>query len=131
MMPIHRTYACDRCAHMIEVVLRADEWDQPPPSCPQCAMRMGQEFRPVAIGGSAHGCAAAIAADIAAKDSHVADMKMDRGEGAVPQVRFKDTLPASASASTWGANREMLESAIASGRAARQQYGSGLDVLKG
>jgi len=37
-MPILRTYACETCAHMIEVTLRADEWDQPPPPCPQCAM---------------------------------------------------------------------------------------------
>ena len=130
-MPILRTYACETCAHMIEVTLRADQWDQPPPPCPKCATHMGQEFYPVAIGGSNRGRAAAIAEDIAAKDYHVADMKMDRGEGAVPQVRFKDTSPSSAPAPTWGASREVLEGAIAAGRQVRQQHGSGLDMLQG
>lgn len=129
-MPILRVYCCPECNHRVEVTLRSDQWDEPPPSCEVCeAHAMGQDFR-FAIGGSNAARAAALAEDIASKDYRVADMKVDHREGAVPQVRYKDTTPAQINPSTWGsANQEMLEGAAAAGRQVRLRHGSGLDVL--
>lgn len=128
-MPIVRTYACDQCNHMLEVMLSAAEWDAEPPECPACAERaMRQQFRPFAITGSPVSQAAAIAEDIAANDYQVADMK-SRGEGEPTKVRYKDQTPAQLS-STWTARAETIELAIAAGRETRLRYGSGLDVLQ-
>lgn len=128
-MPIVRTYACPECNHMMEVMLAAEEWDAEPPPCPACEARaMRQEFRPVAIGGSAVSRAAALAADIAEKDYHVADMS-SRGDGEPMKVRYKDTtsqvLP-----SSWAGGTDVMEQAIAIGRQTRVNHGNGLDVLQ-
>lgn len=128
-MPIVRTYACEDCNHMMEVTLSSEQWNDAPPSCPECAQRaMRQEFMPVAIGGSASARAHAIAEDIAAKDYHVADMQDDRKEGLAPKVRYKDQTPPTPS--TWGIAAAAMEQAIASGRQTRLDFGSGLDVLQ-
>jgi len=128
-MPIVRTYQCEDCNHRLETVLTADEWDAPPPPCPQCAARpMSQEFKPVAIGGSNYARARALAEDIAGNDYHVADMQRDK-HATTPVVRYKDqtsTVPAS----TWTAATQTLETAIAAGRETRLRHGSGLDVLQ-
>ena len=128
-MPIVRTYACNQCNHMMEVVLSSLDWDAEPPECPACAAReMRQEFKPVAIGGSVYAKARALTEDIAANDYHVADMQRDK-HAATPTVRYKDqssnTMP-----STWQAATETLEAAISAGRQSRLKYGSGLDVLQ-
>lgn len=129
-MPIIRTYACEDCNHLMDVVLSMDQVDDPPPPCPMCAQRpMRQEFRPIAIGGSVSSRAHAIAEEIAANDYKVGDMQVGRKEGDVTKVRYKDQnqhVPAS----SWTATRETLEHAIASGRQSRLQHGSGLDVLQ-
>ena len=130
-MPIVRTYACENCGHTLEVTLRSDQWDEPPPDCLRCNGMTAQEFRPFAIGGSHQGRAAKMTEDILANDYHVADAKIEgKGIGEIPQVRYKDTLPSAIPQSTWSnANQEMLEGAAAAGRQVRQRYGSGLDVL--
>ena len=62
-------------------------------------------------------------------------MQMSRGMGGTPKVRYQDETPQTV-ASSWGqsggqaVNREMLESVVATGRASRLKYGSGLDVLE-
>lgn len=128
-MPIIRTYACEQCNHLLEVMLTMEQVDDPPPDCPMCAMRTVQEFRPVAIGGSVSSRAHAIAEDIAAKDYHVGDMSVGRKEGDVTKVRYKDEgspIPQS----QWTAANETLQAAMAAGRQTRLQHGSGLDVLQ-
>ena len=115
--------------HVMDVVLSMDQVDDPPPPCPMCATRTRQEFKPVAIGGSATSRAHAIAENIAANDYHVGDMQVGRKEGDVTKVRYKDqrgTVPAAA----WEASRETLEHVIAVGRQSRLQHGNGLDVLQ-
>lgn len=130
-MPIIRSYACEACAYVMEVTLTADEWDSPPPDCPRCSGMTAQEFVPFAIGGSSRVRAAKITEDILANDYHVADAKIEgKGIGEVPQVRYKDALPAAIPQSTWSnANQEMLEGAAAAGKQVRLRHGSGLDVL--
>jgi hypothetical protein len=129
-MPIVRTYACEDCNHRIEVMLAADQWAQDPPHCPICASRpMGQEFKPVAIGGSAQGRAAELAQQIAREDYGVADMTMDNRDGGVGKVRYRDQTP-NLPVSNWNANQEILEGAISMGRESRLKYGNGLDVLQ-
>lgn len=126
-MPVIRTYACPACNFMMDVTC---EWDAGPPSCPECDRRdMQQEFKPFAIGGSATSRAHAIAEDIAANDYHVADMNIDRREGAKPTVRYKDQ-PAGRDPATWGIGSSDLQAAVAVGRQNRLTYGSGLDVLQ-
>jgi hypothetical protein len=88
---------------------------------------MQQEFKPVAIGGSAAGKAHALAEKIAAEDYGVADMK-SRGEGERPKVRYKET--STYTPSTWGATQEALAQAAANGRHTRINFGDGLDVLR-
>ena len=128
-MPIVRTYQCEDCNHRLEVTLSADDWNAPPPPCPECEARsMQQEFRPFAIGGSVSARAHALAEDIADKDYHVADMKRDK-HATTPTVRYKDqtsTIPSS----TWQAASETLQAAIATGRETRIRHGNGLDVLQ-
>lgn len=128
-MPIVRTYACEACNHFLEVTLTANEWEAPAPECPECQARaMRQEFKPVAIAGSASAKAHAIAENIAATDYHVADMQNDRKEGVAPKVRYKEQTPSTPS--TWGTADAAMAQAMAVGRQTRLEFGSGLDVLQ-
>jgi hypothetical protein len=137
-MPIHRTYACPECNHMLEVVLSAEQWDDPPPSCPMCDRRaMNQEFKPPAITGSPRSRAVAIAEDIAEKDYQVANMHAEGRQGGKTKVTYKDSTPGVAPSSWTGPNgktmqlgQEALETAIAIGRQTRLAHGNGLDILK-
>jgi hypothetical protein len=130
-MPIVRTYQCEQCFNRIELTLPMEQWDRPPPDCPVCAQQqMQQDFKPVAIGGSASARAHAIAEDIAGNDYHVADMQREHRPEGTPTVRYKSPSAAPAQASGWGATGEALSLAIANGRETRLQYGSGLDVLQ-
>jgi hypothetical protein len=117
------------CGAFMEVTLRSDQWDDPPPECPRCNVprEMQQEFKPVAIGGSNVGKAHALAEKIAAEDYGVADLK-SRGDGEAPKVRYKES--SSATPSTWGASAEALAAAAANGRHTRIHHGDGLDVLR-
>ena len=73
-MPIARTYMCGECSHRMEVMLDADQWDAPPPSCDLCdARETRQEFMPPKIGGSHSYRAHKLAEDIIATDYNVAD----------------------------------------------------------
>ena len=132
-MPIMRTYMCPECANRIEVVLSAEEWDAPPPSCPACdAHDMAQEFKPPAIGGSLSMRAHRLAEDIIANDYGVANVSFDNREGVTPKVRYKDQS-ATALQSTWGGQvANALETAIAIGKQTRSESGGmdGLDMLK-
>ena len=142
-MPIIKTYACPACNHFLEVTLTAEQWDDPPPSCPECDRReMQQEFKPFAIGGSASAQAHRIAEDIASNDYHVADMNVTHHEGITPSVRYKDPdfvvqarrvakqADSGVSPSAWGQSNASVEQAIAIGRQTRLNYGSGLDILQ-
>jgi len=131
-MPIVRSYFCEQCAHQMTITLTQEQWDDPPPDCPECSRRaMQQEFRPVAITGSPSARAHAIAEDIAANDYHVADMGDARKEGDLPKVRYKDASPASLPASSWsGVSSEALSAAMTAGRHTRLNFGSGLDELQ-
>ena len=141
-MPIIRTYACEECMHVMDVTLSMDQVDDPPPPCPRCAIngppptsdgqsygRMQQQFKPVAIGGSATARAHAIAEDIAANDYHVGDMDVGRKQGDRTKVRYKDQS-GTITPSQWSAAQETLERAVSLGRTSRLKYGSGLDVLQ-
>lgn len=133
-MPIVRTYQCGECFHRIEVTLPSEAWDDPPPDCPACTAReMNQEFKPVAIGGSARSKAVKIASKIAEEDYGVADMQLDGKEGHPAQrVRYKDShnSPAAHLPSEWTADSGIMASAMARGREMRQKHGDGLDVLQ-
>jgi putative FmdB family regulatory protein len=137
-MPIIRTYQCPECFHRIEVVLSAEQWDDPPPSCPACdAREMGQEFKPIAIGGSHSARAHAIAADIISNDYKVADFQAFGKEGLPAKVRYKDDTGNVQTGKWTGPNarelqmsQEAIQTAIALGRDTRQKYGNGLDILK-
>lgn len=119
----------------MEVTLRFDQADDPPPMCPRCNAHdlrepMRQEFKPVAIGGSTATKARDLALTIANEDYGVADIKTDHRRDSVPQVRYKDQ-GTPAQASTWGAAGAMLEQAVAIGRQTRlQNGGNGLDILQ-
>ena len=121
---------CPECTHRIEVILSTDEWDSPPPDCPRCAEQaMRQEFKPVAIGGSNVGRAAALAETIMREDYQVADYKSDRRAGGRGQVRYTDQGKPNAQA--WGAAEGVLNTAIALGRETRLKHGGdGLDMLQ-
>jgi putative FmdB family regulatory protein len=137
-MPITRTYACPECNHMLEVVLSAEQWDDPPPSCPRCDARETQQvFKPPAIGGSARSRAVSIAEEIAANDYKVANIHAEGRPGGTPKVRYKDTTPGVAPSTWTGPNaaeyqlgQSALQTAISLGRETRLKYGSGLDILK-
>ena len=131
-MPIVRTFGCPACNYVWETTLPSDQWDAPPPSCPQCdAAEVRQEFKPAHINGSYRARAQGIAEDIATTDYHAADIQPDRRAEATPKVRYKDqTTQQSPQASTWGVAQEALQSAISAGRQSRIKYGSGLDVLQ-
>lgn len=128
-MPIVRTYMCPACAHHIEVTLDADQWDAPPPACPECERReMQQDFKPVAIGGSNRAKAETLTENILREDYGVADMQREhRPHGTPSQVRYQSPL---ANPSRWGVAKEALEGAIALGRQSRIRHGSGLDILQ-
>jgi hypothetical protein len=132
-MPIMRTYMCGECSHRIEVVLSADQWDAPPPSCEDCdAREMRQEFKPPAIGGSIGGKARALAQDIIANDYGVADINFDNRQGGKPKVRYKDQTSTTLQ-STWGGQiANALETAVSIGKQTRREMGGadGLDILK-
>ena len=131
-MPIVRTYACPECNSFMEVRLRADEWDAPPPPCPRCTARLRQQFRPIATvrpEGSARDGANKFVEDVISNDYGVANIFRDRHEGAKPKVQYKDQ-GTPAQAATWGVANGVLQNAIAAGRESRLKYGSGLDVLQ-
>lgn len=122
----------------MEVTLRFDQADDPPPMCPRCTFgdqhhygdgRMQQEFKPFAIGGSPRSKAEALTEDIMANDYHVANAHRDRHEGMIPKVRYKDQT-APQVASQWTVANEALTTAMAAGRRNRLQHGSGLDILQ-
>ena len=124
---IMRTYMCPNCAARIEVELRSDQWDAPPPSCPACDEHdMQQDFRPPAIGGSVHSRAAKITEDIISNDYNVANFTPDNRRGGVSKVRYKDQ--SAAVQSSWSG--DLLQQAISIGRQTRMEGGSGLDILK-
>jgi hypothetical protein len=126
---IIRTYGCADCGYLMEVELRSDQWDQEPPPCPQCAAHpMNQEFKPVAIGGSARAKAVKIAETIASEDYNVADFTATKHEGSTTQPRYKDQTPAQASA--WLAQNASFAQAAALGHETRSRYGDGLDILQ-
>ena len=115
----------------MDVTLRLDQADDPPPPCPACAQRqMRQEFQPPRIVGSTAARARDLAQTIAHEDYHVADMQMDRRRDSTPKVRYKYENVAPAS-STWGIAHEAVQAAITAGRDTRLKYGgSGLDILQ-
>ena len=125
----------------MEVVLKAEDWDKPPPNCPSCIAwdlqeQMRQEFKPPAIGGSIAARAAAITESIIANDYGVADFRPDNREGGVAKVLYKDQGP-NVMPAAWQNAQGMLAQAIDVGRAQRHVHydkgpqGNGLDVLKG
>lgn len=135
-MPIVRTYMCPDCGHSLEVTLRADQWQEPPPECPVCAdhpgiqNRMQQEFQPVAIGGSVRARAVKLAEDIAEKDYGVADFKAEGRQGGTANPRYKDAKIANPSNWTAITGNAQMAQAMALGRENRQRHGDGLDVLQ-
>lgn len=137
-MPITRTYACPECNHYWTVVLSAEQWDDPAPSCDACDARETQQvFKPPAIGGSARLKAASIAEDIISRDFNVSNFTPGTREGDQAKVTYKDTTPGVAPSSWTGPNakqmqigQEALESVLSLGRQTRLKYGSGLDVLQ-
>lgn len=133
-MPIMRTYMCPDCACQIEVMLSADQWDAPPPSCEACdAREMRQEIMPPKIGGSLRSRAVKLAEDIMANDYNVADARFDNRQGGKPKVRYKDETPGSL-AGAWASAQQhnaLLEQAVAIGKQTRREIGGdGLDILK-
>ena len=131
-MPIARTYPCPECFTRIDVILSAEEWDAPAPSCEACDARLNQEFHPPAIGGSNRMKAARIAEDIIANDYGVANFQSDRRRGGVPKIRYKDDT-GNVKPSDWqvAGQRAILEQAISIGKQNRRDFGmDGLDMLK-
>ena len=137
-MPIIRTYACPECFHQWDVVLSAEQWDDPVPSCARCdARETEQVFKPPAIGGSHTARAHAIAEDIARNDYNVADFTAFGKEGHRAKVRYKDDTGNVQTGKWTGPNakemqmsQEAISTAIALGRSTRLKYGNGLDILK-
>lgn len=150
-MPIVRTFMCPACGHRLQATLSMEQWDEPPPECPQCIQEpMDIDFRPIALGGSLRAKAARVAETIAAEDYDVADMQMDSRQGGKPKVRYKEpkelkelaakvAREARLSAtdnrhapSNWAAAQETLLQAVAVGRQTRMMSGgkSGLDILQ-
>jgi hypothetical protein len=114
----------------MDVVLPAEDWDKPPPSCEACdAREMRQQFQPPAIGGSVGAKARRIAEDIIANDYSVADIQFGNRQGGTSKVRYKDQSPTMMQ-SNWGSIANALETAVAIGRETRLQHGNGLDILQ-
>lgn len=129
-MPIIKTFGCSDCGYLLEVTLRADQWDEPAPDCPRCSTQTYQEFKPPAIGGSLIGRATALAHTIASEDYQVADIQSPSRAGR--SVRYKDQTADAIPPSSWAAANGQLQQAIALGRETRLRHGgSGLDVLQG
>jgi hypothetical protein len=132
-MPIMRTYMCPDCSHRMEVMLSAEDWNAPPPSCESCdARETRQEFQPPRIGGSVSMRAHRVAEDIIANDYQVANVQFDNRQGGVPKVRYKDQS-ATTLQSTWGGQiANAVETAAAIGKQTRRENGGfdGLDMLK-
>ena len=131
-MPIMRTYMCGECSHRMEVVLDADQWDAPPPSCEACDANTRQEFKAPAIGGSVSMRAHRLVEDIIANDYKVANVQFDNRQGGVPKVRYKDQSATQLQA-TWGGQiANAVETAAAIGKQTRRENGGfdGLDMLK-
>ena len=125
---ILRTYVCPECNYIVEVELRADQWAELPPNCPNCIEPdLLQDFKPPAIGGSNQAKAVKMAQDIAERDYGVADLQTSRREGAPTKVRYRDQSPGT---SSWGAANAAMAQAVALGRENRLRYGSGLEVLQ-
>lgn len=124
---------CPKCAHSLTQVLTLDEWDSPPPRCPECSRRkpMHQEFKPFGVGGTNLSKAVKLAETIASEDYGVADFKSDGRDGGRPKVRYKDQTPGVAPAS-WGAAQHALQQAISIGKVTRRETGGidGLDILQ-
>jgi hypothetical protein len=118
----------------MEVTLTMDQWDAPPPDCPRCASGLRQEFKPVAVGGSAYAYARGIAEDIAHNDYKVADLqwRKDREVSSATPHRLRDEAPSAVAStlSNWGAQTATIEQAIAIGRQTRLNHGSGLEMLQ-
>ncbi|HEX3524768.1 MAG TPA: hypothetical protein VHT52_22100 [Stellaceae bacterium] len=129
----------------MEVVLSAEQWDQDPPECPECARRargepapqMHQEFKPPAITGSHRARAVRLAEDIASNDYGVANMSIAGRQGERNKVRYKDQSDGVRPAAWTGPNareyqmsKDVLEAAVKLGRANRLQHGTGLDTIK-
>lgn len=132
-MPIARSYMCETCGHRLEVVLPFDDWDKPPPDCPQCSQgELAIDFRPIALRGTRaqnRAEAVKIAETIATEDYHVADFKSDGRPGGRAKVRYKDQNPTPPT--QWGATADIINTAAALGRETRLKYGGdGLDMLQ-
>lgn len=146
---------CADCGHRLELELRLDQWNDPPPPCPQCdKVEIDLDFRPIALGGSLANRAMAYAEKIAAEDYQVADMQLDSREGGRPKVRYQEPKELKEAAakvareasreahrtrhapSNWSPNpaaaHETLLKAVAIGREARLMSGgkSGLEILQ-
>ena len=130
-MPIVRVYQCAECNHRLEVTLSAEQWDDPPPDCPNCAMVTQQEFRPVAIRGHQariRDAANKFTEDVIGNDYKVGDINRDHHRGSTPKTRYKDANPQTDS--SWGIANEALQAAVSAGRETRMKYGSGLYILQ-
>jgi hypothetical protein len=90
---------------------------------------MAVDFKPPNIVGSQRARAVALAEKIAAEDYGVSNMFVEGKEGVRNKVIYKDAQTNIPGAS-WTGNREAIEAAAAIGKATRQQYGSGLDILQ-
>lgn len=128
-MGIVRTFMCGDCGHHLEVTLRFDQWDDPPPPCPKCSTQLDIDFRPIALGGSNRARAAKLAESIAEQDYGVADFKSDGRVGGRTKHRLRDQTKSSPVA--WGATQEIIATAAALGRETRLKHGGdGLDMLQ-
>ena len=128
-MPIVRTYLCNDCGYRLQQTLRADQWEEPAPECPQCAKYyMDQEFKPPAIVGSNLAKARAIATRIAEEDFGVADMDIRGRRGEANKVRYQDA-PATQTPSNWMAANATLQQGMAIGRQTRLEGYDGLNQL--
>lgn len=127
--------------YQYEATLTPDQWDQPPPECPQCqAHLMGQVFTPPHINGSNYAKASAMAEKIAAEDYGVSNITRDHRMESTPKVAYRDDMMGqpigkgrdwvSDTQSTWGTSSAAFQQAAANGRRMRRQFGDGLDVLK-
>jgi hypothetical protein len=124
---------CNECGTVFNRTLEYSQVDAEPPDCPACLAATRQDFRPVAVHGVKARTAEEarkIAMDIAVNDYGVRDINIKNREGETNKVTYRDQ-PAQQPGNWVAPNSEMLSAALADGRATREQYGSGLDVLEG